>query len=154
MTRGNFRPGINQQGSNIGGGNNYYSGGGSFNYQLLNGGYNLPQSSTPRPNTGGFAPTCFACGKLGQDHPVPRQEGHSYARKSTDSRRRTYSVYSSAICKPWNAYPPEERKSYQRFCHRDRKVLSWVASALTLFGCWSNSFLLFSHLFKNSRVRA
>jgi hypothetical protein len=32
MTRGNFRSGINQHRSNFGGGNNYYSGGGSFNY--------------------------------------------------------------------------------------------------------------------------
>jgi hypothetical protein len=31
--RGNFRSEINQYGSNFGGGNNYYSGGGSFNYQ-------------------------------------------------------------------------------------------------------------------------
>jgi hypothetical protein len=33
---------------------------------------------------------------------VPQQEDHSYARKSTDSKRRISSVYSSAICKPWN----------------------------------------------------
>jgi hypothetical protein len=42
MMRGNFRLGINQYGSNFGGGNNYYSGGGSFNYQEQNGGYNRP----------------------------------------------------------------------------------------------------------------
>jgi hypothetical protein len=65
MKRGNFRSGINQYGSNFGGGNNDYSGGGSFNYQLLNGGYNLLQPSTPRPSTGGFALTYFACDKLG-----------------------------------------------------------------------------------------
>jgi hypothetical protein len=65
MKRGNFRSGINQYGSNFGGGNNYYTGGGSFNYQLHNGGYNLPRPSTPRPSTGGFAPTCFAYDKLG-----------------------------------------------------------------------------------------
>jgi hypothetical protein len=40
MKRGNFRPGVNQHGSNFGGGNNYYSGGGSFDYQPKNGGYN------------------------------------------------------------------------------------------------------------------
>jgi hypothetical protein len=33
MMRGNFRSGTNQHGSNFGGGNNYYSRGGSFNYQ-------------------------------------------------------------------------------------------------------------------------
>jgi hypothetical protein len=33
MMRGHFRSGINQHGSNFGGGNNYCSGGGSFNYQ-------------------------------------------------------------------------------------------------------------------------
>jgi hypothetical protein len=33
MMRGDFRSGINQHRSNFGGGNNYYSGGGSFNYQ-------------------------------------------------------------------------------------------------------------------------
>jgi hypothetical protein len=33
MTRGNFRSGINQYGSNFEGGNNYCSGGGSFNHQ-------------------------------------------------------------------------------------------------------------------------
>jgi hypothetical protein len=38
MKRGNFRSGINQHGSNFGGGNNYYSGGGSFDYQPHNGG--------------------------------------------------------------------------------------------------------------------
>jgi hypothetical protein len=65
MKRGNFRSGINQHGSNFRGGNNYYSGGGSFNYHLLNGGSSLPQPSTPRPNTGGFAPTYFTCDKLG-----------------------------------------------------------------------------------------
>jgi hypothetical protein len=40
MMRGNFHPGIDQQGSNFGGGNHYYSGGGSFDYQQQNGGYN------------------------------------------------------------------------------------------------------------------
>jgi uncharacterized membrane protein YgcG len=40
--RGNFHSGINQYGSNFGGGNNYYSGGGSFDYQPQNGGYNRP----------------------------------------------------------------------------------------------------------------
>jgi hypothetical protein len=74
---------------------------------------------------------------------VPRQEDHSYARKSTDSRRRTSPVYSSSICKPWNSYPPEERKSYQRFYHRDRRVLSWVASALTLFDDGATRFFCF-----------
>jgi hypothetical protein len=42
MKRGNFRSGINQHGSNFGGGNNYCSGGGSFDYQPQNGGYNRP----------------------------------------------------------------------------------------------------------------
>jgi hypothetical protein len=42
MMRGNFHPGIDQQGSNFGGGNHYYSGGGSFDYQQQNGGYNRP----------------------------------------------------------------------------------------------------------------
>jgi hypothetical protein len=42
MMRGNFRSGINQHGSNFRGGNNYYSGGGSFDYQPRNGGYNRP----------------------------------------------------------------------------------------------------------------
>jgi hypothetical protein len=65
MTRGNFRSGINQYGSNFGGGNNYYSGGGSFNYRQQNGGYNRPWPSTPRPNIREFTPTCFAYGKLG-----------------------------------------------------------------------------------------
>jgi hypothetical protein len=65
MMRGNFRSGINQYGSNFGGGNNYYSGGGSFNYRQQNGGYNRPWPSTLRPSTGGFTPTCFACDKLG-----------------------------------------------------------------------------------------
>jgi hypothetical protein len=143
MKRGNFRSGINQYGSNFGGGNNYYSGGGSFNYQQQNGGYNRPWLSTLRPSLREFTPTCFACGKLGQDLPVPRQEDHSYAHKSTDSRRRTSSVYSSAIYKPWNAYPPEERKSYQRFCHHDRRVLSWIASALTLFDAGATRFFYF-----------
>jgi hypothetical protein len=103
MMRGNFRSGINQQRSNFGGGgNNYYSGGGSFNYQQHNGEYNLPQPSTPRPSTGGFTPTCFACDKLGHKFfQCPRQEDHSYARRSTDPRRRTSSAYSSAICEPW-----------------------------------------------------
>jgi hypothetical protein len=64
MKRGNFRPGINQHRSNFGGGNNYYSGGGSFDYQPQNGGYNRPQPSTPRPNIREFTPTCFAYGKL------------------------------------------------------------------------------------------
>jgi hypothetical protein len=32
MMRGKFRSGFNQYGSNFGGGNNYYSGEGSFNY--------------------------------------------------------------------------------------------------------------------------
>jgi hypothetical protein len=63
--RGNIRPGYNPYGSNFGGGNNYYSGGGSFNYLQHNGRYNLPQPSTPRSSTGGFTPTCFACDKLG-----------------------------------------------------------------------------------------
>jgi hypothetical protein len=42
MKRGNFRSGINQYGSNFGGGNDYYSEGGSFDYQPQNGGYNRP----------------------------------------------------------------------------------------------------------------
>jgi hypothetical protein len=42
MKRGNFHSWINQHGSNFGGGNNYYLGGGSFDYQLRNGGYNRP----------------------------------------------------------------------------------------------------------------
>jgi hypothetical protein len=116
---------------------------GNFHYQQQNGGYNLPQPSTPRPNIREFTPTRFACGKLGQDLPVPRQEDRSYARESTDSRRRTSSVYSSAICKPWNAYPLEERKSYQRFYHRDRRILSWIALALTLFDAGATGFFCF-----------
>jgi hypothetical protein len=143
MKRGNFRSGINQYGSNFGGGNNYYSGGGSFNYQQQNGGYNRPWLSTLRPSPGELTPTCFACGKLGQGLPVPRQEDRSYARKSTDSRRRTSSVYSSAICEPWEDYPPERRKSYQCFRHCDRRVLSWIASALTLFDAGATRFFCF-----------
>jgi hypothetical protein len=42
MMRGNFRSGIDQHGGNFGGGNNYCSGGGSFDYQPQNGGYNRP----------------------------------------------------------------------------------------------------------------
>jgi hypothetical protein len=42
MMRGNFRPRINQHRSNFGGDNNYYSRGGSFDYQPQNGGYNRP----------------------------------------------------------------------------------------------------------------
>jgi hypothetical protein len=34
MKRGNFRSWINQYGSNLGGGNNYYSRGGSFNSRM------------------------------------------------------------------------------------------------------------------------
>jgi hypothetical protein len=143
MMRGNFRSGINQHRSNFGGGNNYYSGGRSFNYQQQNGGYNRPWPSTPRPNIREFTPTCFACGKLGQVLSVPRQEDRSYARKSTNSGRRTSSVYSSAICEPWEAYPSEGRKSYQRFYHCERRVLSWVASALTLFDAGATRFFGF-----------
>jgi hypothetical protein len=42
MKRGDFHSWTNQQGSNFGGGNNYCSGGGSFDYQPQNGGYNRP----------------------------------------------------------------------------------------------------------------
>jgi hypothetical protein len=42
MKRGNFHSWTNQQGSNFGGGNNYYSGGGSFDYRPQNGGYYRP----------------------------------------------------------------------------------------------------------------
>jgi hypothetical protein len=42
MKRGNFHSWTNQHGSNFGGGNNYYPGGGSFDYQPQNGGYNRP----------------------------------------------------------------------------------------------------------------
>jgi hypothetical protein len=35
------------------------------------------------------------------------------------------------------------KKSYQRFCHRDRRVLSWVASALTLFDAGATRFFCF-----------
>jgi hypothetical protein len=40
MMSGNFHLGFNQHGSNFGGGSSHYSGGGSFNYQQQNGGYN------------------------------------------------------------------------------------------------------------------
>jgi hypothetical protein len=65
LMRESFRPGFKQHGSNFRRGISYYPGGGSFNFQQRNGGYNLPQPSTRRPNTGGFTPTCFACDKLG-----------------------------------------------------------------------------------------
>jgi hypothetical protein len=65
MMRGSFRLGFNQHGSNFRGGSSHYSGGGSFNYQQQDGGYNRPQPSTPRPSTREFTPTCFTCGKPG-----------------------------------------------------------------------------------------
>jgi hypothetical protein len=111
---------------------------GNFHYQRQNGGYNLPQPSTPRPSTGEFTPTCFACDKLGKDLPVPRQEDCSYARQSTDPRRRT-----SSNCKPWKVYPYERRKDYRCFYHCDRRVLSWIASALTPFDVGVTRFFCF-----------
>jgi hypothetical protein len=150
MMRGNFRSGINQYGSNFGGGNNYYSGGGSFNYRQQNGGYNRPWPSTPRSSTGGIHPDLLRLWQAwAQVLPVPRQEDRSYARKSTDPRRRTSSAYSSAICEPWEAYLPEGRISYRCFYHRDRRVLSWIASALTLFDAEVTRFFYFLISSKN-----
>jgi hypothetical protein len=66
MLRGSYRPGHNQLGCGFGGGGRSpLPGGRNPGYPQKTGGYTRAPPSTARPVVGGFAVTCFACGKPG-----------------------------------------------------------------------------------------
>jgi hypothetical protein len=66
MLRGSYRPGHNQPGRGFGGGGrSLFPGGRNPGYPQQTGGYTRAPPSTARPAAGGFAVTCFACGKPG-----------------------------------------------------------------------------------------
>jgi hypothetical protein len=116
MKRGNFRSGTNQQGSNFGGGNNYYSKRGELQLPVAE--WRIQPSIAEHSETQHrrvYPNLLRSWQAWAQILPVPRQEDHSYAHKSTDSRRRTSSVYSSAISKPWKVYPYKEGKATNAF---------------------------------------
>jgi hypothetical protein len=111
MMRGSFCPGHNQNGSNFGGGSNRCLGGGSFSYQQQGGGYIRPQQNAPRPNTEGFTPTFFACGKPGhKSYDYPNKKNPATPAKAPTPGGRpppsasqqswgTFNFFSEYLCK-------------------------------------------------------
>jgi hypothetical protein len=66
MLKGSYHPGHNQPGRGFGGGGRSpFPGGRNPDYPHQTGGYTRAPPSTVRPTAGGFAVTCFACGKPG-----------------------------------------------------------------------------------------
>jgi hypothetical protein len=66
MLRGSYRPGHNQLGRGFGGGGRSpFPRGRNPGYPQQTGGYTRAPPNTARPAAGGFAVTCFACGKPG-----------------------------------------------------------------------------------------